>query len=260
MDQIVAYMKVQFDPMRFVIRERFKFWPTMQRRPRETIQKLAAHICQAVATCNFTSIAPPLGRSIMYALHLLGGQWSSSQGTCQGEGGWAQLQHCYPGCHPNRRCCRSCKVDGLQPKIRFCAGDCAKGVSPKASTSGSSQEGSASWTARCHRCGNPGHIATSCKFKVQLLQINQTLGSCASKESAFENSRCQMDRRPRNGQSSTVLQLWGSKASSAYPHQQESVYTGTGHCCRWKFHFYLSLDRVWQAKTSTGSVALPFSK
>jgi len=26
MDQIVAYMKVQFDPMRFVIRERFKYW------------------------------------------------------------------------------------------------------------------------------------------------------------------------------------------------------------------------------------------
>jgi len=32
-DQIVAYMKVQFDPTRFVIWERFKFWTTMQRRP-----------------------------------------------------------------------------------------------------------------------------------------------------------------------------------------------------------------------------------
>jgi len=30
MDQIVAYMKVQFDPTRFVVRERFKFWTTMQ--------------------------------------------------------------------------------------------------------------------------------------------------------------------------------------------------------------------------------------
>ena len=45
-DQIVAYMKVQFDPSRFVIRERFKFWTTMQHRPREFIQELTAHICQ----------------------------------------------------------------------------------------------------------------------------------------------------------------------------------------------------------------------
>ena len=43
-----------------------------------------------------------------------------------------------------------------------------------------------------------------------------------------------MDRCPLNGQSSAVSQLWGSKASSAYPHQRESVYPGTGHCCRWK--------------------------
>ena len=28
MEQIVAYMKVQFDPTRFVIQERFKFWTT----------------------------------------------------------------------------------------------------------------------------------------------------------------------------------------------------------------------------------------
>jgi len=46
MEQIVAYMKVQFDPTRFVIRECFKFWTTMQHRPREFIQELTARICQ----------------------------------------------------------------------------------------------------------------------------------------------------------------------------------------------------------------------
>jgi len=53
MDQIVAYMKVQFDSNRFVIWERFKFWTTMQRRPGESIQELAERIRQAAATWDF---------------------------------------------------------------------------------------------------------------------------------------------------------------------------------------------------------------
>jgi len=48
MDQIVASMKVQFDSTRFVIRERFKFWTSMQRGPGESIQELAARIRQAI--------------------------------------------------------------------------------------------------------------------------------------------------------------------------------------------------------------------
>ena len=44
-----------------------------------------------------------------------------------------------------------------------------------------------------------------------------------------------------------VATVWGPKASSAYPHQRESVYPGTGHCRRWKFHFYSLLDRVGHA-------------
>ena len=60
----MAYMKVQFDPTRFVIRERFKFWTSMQRRPGESIQKLAARIRQAAATCDFASIADPLNEAL----------------------------------------------------------------------------------------------------------------------------------------------------------------------------------------------------
>jgi len=64
MDQIVAYIKVQFDPTHFVIQERFKFWTTMQRQPRESIQELAARIRQAAATCKFASIADPLDEAL----------------------------------------------------------------------------------------------------------------------------------------------------------------------------------------------------
>ena len=59
MDDIVAFMKDQFDPKRFVIRERFKFWSDMKRKPGETIQELAARIRQDAATCDFPSIKDP---------------------------------------------------------------------------------------------------------------------------------------------------------------------------------------------------------
>jgi len=64
MDHIVAYMKVQFDSTRFVIRERVKFWTTMQRQRGESIQELAARIRQAAATCDFAPVADPLDEAL----------------------------------------------------------------------------------------------------------------------------------------------------------------------------------------------------
>ena len=50
MSEIVNFMKEQFDPKLFIVRERFKFWCDMQRKPGETLQELAAHIRQDAAT------------------------------------------------------------------------------------------------------------------------------------------------------------------------------------------------------------------
>ena len=59
METIVTFMKSQFDPSLFVVRERFKFWSNMQRKPGESIQELAARIRQDAATCDFPSITDP---------------------------------------------------------------------------------------------------------------------------------------------------------------------------------------------------------
>jgi hypothetical protein len=59
MDEIVHFMKDHFDPKRFIVRERFKFWSDMNRKPGETLQELAARIRQDAATCDFTSIRDP---------------------------------------------------------------------------------------------------------------------------------------------------------------------------------------------------------
>lgn len=52
MQQIQEYMKSQFDPTIYIVRERYKFWSDMKRKPGETIHELAARIRQDVVTCN----------------------------------------------------------------------------------------------------------------------------------------------------------------------------------------------------------------
>ena len=59
MEDINAFMEQQYDPKRFVVRERFRFWSNMQRKPGETVQELAARIRQEAATCDFASIRDP---------------------------------------------------------------------------------------------------------------------------------------------------------------------------------------------------------
>ena len=64
MDEIVGYMKDQFDPTHYIVRERFKFWSNVRRKPGETIQELAARIRQDAVTCDFPAIKDPLDEAM----------------------------------------------------------------------------------------------------------------------------------------------------------------------------------------------------
>ena len=59
MDDILVFMGNQYDPKRFIVRERFKFWSEMQRKPGETVQELAARIRQDASKCDFPTIKDP---------------------------------------------------------------------------------------------------------------------------------------------------------------------------------------------------------
>lgn len=59
MSDIEDFMHTQYDPNRFIVREHFKFWSDMQRKPGETIQELAARVRQDAARCDFASIKDP---------------------------------------------------------------------------------------------------------------------------------------------------------------------------------------------------------
>jgi hypothetical protein len=63
-DDIAESMRTQFDPTRYIVRERFKFWSDMKRRPGESILELAARIRQDAVTCDFVSIKDPLDEAM----------------------------------------------------------------------------------------------------------------------------------------------------------------------------------------------------
>jgi len=52
MNEIVAYMKHQFDPRRLVILERYKYWSGMQRKPGEIVPELAFCKTTVCAICD----------------------------------------------------------------------------------------------------------------------------------------------------------------------------------------------------------------
>ena len=62
--EISEFMMEQFHPKRFIVRERFKFWSNMDRKPGETIQELVARIRQDAVTCDFTTIKDPLDEAM----------------------------------------------------------------------------------------------------------------------------------------------------------------------------------------------------
>ena len=64
MNDIQTFVAEQFDPKGFVIRERFKFWSDMKRKPGETIPELASRIRRDAATCDFQSIKDPLDEAL----------------------------------------------------------------------------------------------------------------------------------------------------------------------------------------------------
>ena len=62
--EIQAVMIQNFNPKRFIVRERFRFWTDLKRQPEETIQELASKIRTAASTCDFSSIEDTLDEAL----------------------------------------------------------------------------------------------------------------------------------------------------------------------------------------------------
>ena len=64
MEDIKKYMSLVFDPKRILIRERYRYWLAMKRKPGETIQELAARTRRDASTCEFKNIRDPLDEAL----------------------------------------------------------------------------------------------------------------------------------------------------------------------------------------------------
>ena len=53
---IAEFMSQHYDPTKFTVRERYKFWSSIKRKPGETPTELAARVRQMANTCDFTAI------------------------------------------------------------------------------------------------------------------------------------------------------------------------------------------------------------
>ena len=61
---ITDFMSSHYDPTQFTMRERYKFWSTIKRKPGATSTELAARIRQMATTCDFPTIKNPLDEAM----------------------------------------------------------------------------------------------------------------------------------------------------------------------------------------------------
>ena len=61
---ITDFMSSHYDPTQFTVRERYKVWSTIKRKPGETPTELAAMVRQMATTCDFPAIKNPLDEAM----------------------------------------------------------------------------------------------------------------------------------------------------------------------------------------------------
>ena len=63
-EDVTEFMAKHYDPTQFTVRERYKFWSSIKRKPGETPTELAARVRQMATTCDFSSIENPLDEAM----------------------------------------------------------------------------------------------------------------------------------------------------------------------------------------------------
>ena len=61
---ITGFMSSHYDPTQFTVRERYKFWSTIKRKPGETPTELEARVRQMATTRDFSAIKNPLDEAM----------------------------------------------------------------------------------------------------------------------------------------------------------------------------------------------------
>ena len=196
MDEIVAMMKDQFDPKRFVVRERFKFWSDMHRKPGETIQELAARIRQDAATCDFTSIKDPQDGALRTRFICSVGNEAVLKALFKIKDDELDFARAIKIAIETEDAAKVAKetVYGSKPKAVNMVRQRGVGDKPRrpetAKKPSNSQELSKD---ACNRCGSSDHKASTCRFKEYSCTFCKTKGHlqkvCRKKMNTSKNSK-----------------------------------------------------------------------
>jgi transposase InsO family protein len=162
-DDIMGFMKDQFDPKRFIVRERFKFWSDMQRKPGETVQELAARIRQDAATCDFASIKDSQDEALRTRFICSVNNEAVLKALFKIKDDELDFAKAVNIAIETEDAARVAKetVYGAKPK------PVNKVKEHKSYTDGKQKpkEGSAKPKFKCYRCGKETHKPTDCRFK-----------------------------------------------------------------------------------------------
>ena len=164
MDEIVAFMKDQYDPKRFVVRERFKFWSDMNRKPGETLQELAARIRQDATTCDFTSIKDPQDEALRTRFICSVKNEAILKALFKVKDDELTFTKAIEIATETEDAAKVAKetVQGSLPKTVNKVKHTQK---PKHKAAASSHSNSEKKKVTCFRCGNPDHKSPDCKIK-----------------------------------------------------------------------------------------------
>lgn len=161
MDEIENYMKHQYDPKRFIVRERFKFWSDMQRKPGETVLELAARIRHAAVTCDFSAIENPLDEALRTRFICSINNEAVLKALFKVKDNDLTFSRAVEIAIETEDAAKVAKetVYGSKPQY------VQKVSSRKFQNKASSSSEAAKSKVKCYRCGNSNHVAPDCRFK-----------------------------------------------------------------------------------------------
>ena len=177
MDDIVTFMKDQFDPKRFVVRERFKFWSDMQRKPGETLQELAARIRQDAATCDFSSIKDPQDEALRQRFMCSLNNEAVLKALFKIKDDELDFTRAVQVAIEHEDAAKVAKETTYGSKSTHPVNKVGKFKTKGSSRKGQASSGSSQNTdIKCYRCGKPSHKAPDCPQKDTKCNFCNTVG------------------------------------------------------------------------------------
>ena len=166
MDEIITFMKTQYDPKRFVVHERFKFWSDMQRKPGETLKELAARIRRDATTCDFSSIRDPLDEALRSRFICSVNNEAVLKALFKVKDDELSFARAIEIAIETEDAAKVAKetVYGSKPRPIHRVSQQRKGM-PQATSQVRKAKNTGKTNATCYRCGKPDHRANDCRFK-----------------------------------------------------------------------------------------------